>query len=162
MSEPYLPKSGVIKLVRTTSSNSDFRMLVTALDEDLYLRNGEGQLIYRQYNQVDQINHVVLIYLESNPVGCGCFKKYDDETVEMKRMFVLPEMRGRKLAVHLLQELENWAIEEGYIKAVLETGLRQVEAIRLYTVAGYVLTENYGQYVGMEDSICYRKELVSG
>jgi putative acetyltransferase len=101
----------------------------------------------------------VLIYAENKPIGCGCFKLFDDKTIEIKRMFVLPEMRGKQLAAQLLQELEKWAVEEGYSKAVLETGHRQVEAIRLYTVAGYTLTENYGQYIGMEDSICYRKEL---
>jgi GNAT superfamily N-acetyltransferase len=146
-------------IIRTNSEHPDFRMLINALDEDLYNRNGEAQLQYRQYNQVDQINHVVVAYIENKPVGCGCFKSFDNETIEIKRMFVLPEMRGRQLAAKLLQELEQWAVEEGFTKAVLETGLRQVEAIRLYTVAGYSLTENYGQYIGMEDSICYRKEL---
>lgn len=147
------------KFIRTTSENTDFRNLINALDEDLYLRNGEAQLQYRQYNQVDLIDHVVVIYFEGKPVGCGCFKKFDDTTVEMKRMFVLAEMRGKQLAAQMLQELEKWAVEEGNTAAVLETGYRQVEAIRLYTVAGYSLIENYGQYIGMEDSICYRKEL---
>lgn len=147
------------ELIRTTSNNADFRNLITALDEDLYQRNGEAQLQYRQYNQVDLINHVVLIYSEGKPVGCGCYKRFDDQTVEMKRMFVLPEMRGKQLAAQMLQELEKWAIEEGNTAAVLETGHRQLEAIRLYTMAGYSLIENYGQYVGMKDSICYRKEL---
>lgn len=147
------------EFIRTTSDHPDFRMLIHALDEDLYNRNGEAQLQYRQYNQVDLINHVVVVYLEGKPFGCGCYKKFDDQSIEIKRMYVLPEMRGKKLAAGLLQELEKWALEEGYTKAVLETGLRQVEAIRLYTIAGYSLTENYGQYVGMEDSICYRKEL---
>jgi putative acetyltransferase len=147
------------EFVRTTSENADFRKLIDALDEDLYQRNGAAQLQYRQYNQVDLINHVVLVYFESKPVGCGCYKRFDERTVEMKRMFVLSEMRGKQLAAQLLQELERWAVEEGFSKAVLETGLKQVEAVRLYTVAGYTLTENYGQYIGMEDSICYRKEL---
>jgi GNAT superfamily N-acetyltransferase len=129
------------------------------LDEDLYRRNGEAQLQYRQYNQVDLIDHVVVVYFEGKPVGCGCYKRFDDQTVEMKRMFVLPEMRGKQLAARMLQELEAWAVEEGNTGAVLETGHRQVEAIRLYTVAGYSLIENYGQYIGMEESICYRKEL---
>ena len=146
------------KFVRTTSENADFRKLINALDEDLYLRNGEAQLQYRQYNQVDLIDHVVVVYFEEKPVGCGCFKKFDDTTVELKRMFVLAEMRGKQLAAQMLQELEKWAVEEGNTAAVLETGYRQVEAIRLYTVAGYSLMENYGQYIGMEDSICYRKE----
>lgn len=148
-----------MELIRTTSENSDFRKLVNALDEDLYQRNGQAQLQYRQYNQVDLINHVIVVYVEGKPVGCGCYKRFDDKTVEMKRMFVLPEMRGKQLAARMLQELETWAIEEGYTAAVLETGCRQVEAIRLYAIAGYSLTENYGQYIGMEESICYRKEL---
>ena len=147
------------KLVRTTSENLDFGKLINALDEDLYNRNGEAQLKYRQYNQVDLIDHVVVVYFEGKPVGCGCYKRFDVQTVEIKRMFVLPEMRGKQLAAKLLQELERWAVEEGYCKSVLETGHKQVEAIRLYTVAGYRLTENYGQYMGMEESICYHKEL---
>ena len=147
------------EFVRITSENTDFRNLIHALDEDLYLRNGEAQLQYRQYNQVDLIDHVVVVYFEEKPVGCGCYKRFDDKTVEMKRMFVLPEMRGKQLAAQMLQELEKWAVEEGNTAAVLETGYRQVEAIRLYTIAGYSLITNYGQYIGMKESICYRKEL---
>lgn len=146
-------------LYRTTSDHPHFRQLVNALDDDLMIRNGETQNLYHQYNKTDNINHAVVIYTDDLPVGCGCFKHFDDQTVEMKRMFVMPGMRGKKLAARILEELENWAMEEGYSKSVLETGLRQVEAIRLYTHSGYVLTENYGQYIGMADSICYRKEL---
>jgi putative acetyltransferase len=149
----------IAKLFRTTSENVDFRHLVNALDEELVRRNGDTQKLYDQYNQIDKIKHAIVVYVDEKPVGCGCFKQFDDETVEMKRMFVLPEMRGKQLAAQLLQELETWAVEEGFSKAILETGLRQVEAIMLYTRSGYLLTENYGQYVGMEDSICYRKEL---
>lgn len=148
-----------VKFIRTTNENADFRKLINALDEDLYQRNGEAQLQYRQYNQVDTINHVIVIYDDDKPVGCGCYKRFDDQTVEMKRMFVLPEMRGKQLAARMLQELEAWAVEEANTAAVLETGHRQVEAVRLYTIAGYSLTENYGQYIGMEESICYWKEL---
>ena len=148
-----------IKFIRTTSEDADFRKMVNALDEDLNLRNGDIQRQYDQYNKIDRIKNAMVIYFDNNPVGCGCFKKFDDETVEMKRMFVLPEMRGKQLAARMLQELEKWAIEEGNTVAVLETGRRQVEAQRLYSIAGYFRTENYGQYIGMEDSICYRKVL---
>lgn len=147
------------ELLRTNSTHPHFRQMVKALDEDLMLRNGETQNLYHQYNKTDHISHAIVIYADDLPVGCGCFKQYDQETVEMKRMFVLPGMRGRKLAARLLQELESWAKEEGYQKAILETGVRQVEAIRLYSNAGYQLIDNYDQYIGMEDSICYRKEL---
>lgn len=149
-----------IDLLRTTSEHPHFRQMVNSLDEDLLIRNGETQNLYHQYNKIDHINHAVVVYAENKPVGCGCFKRFDDETVEMKRMFILLEMRGKYLAAALLQELEKWALEEGFTKAVLETGIRQVEAIRLYTLAGYLRTENYGQYLGMADSICYKKVLL--
>lgn len=157
MTEIQKPESP--QFLRTTSSHPDFRKMVNALDEDLYRRNGDIQKLYEQYNQIDKIKHAIVIFVDGKPVGCGCFKRFNDNTVEIKRMFVLPEMRGKQLAAKLLQELEKWAVEEGFSKAVLETGRRQVEAIRLYTVAGYSLTKNYGQYIGMEDSICYRKDL---
>ena len=148
-----------IEFIRTSSENPDFRIMVNALDDDLYQRNGEAQLQYRQYNQVDKIKHAIVIYIDDKAVGCGCFKPFDAKTVEMKRMFVIAELRGKQLAAKMLQELESWAVELGNTIAVLETGLRQIEAQRLYSVAGYFRTENYGQYLGMEDSICYRKEL---
>jgi len=149
----------LLEYLRTTSGNPDFSKMVNALDEDLYKRNGDSQAQYEQYNQIDKIKHAIVIYAEGNPVGCGCFKRFDTETIEVKRMFVKPEMRGKKISAGLLQELENWALEEGYSKAVLETGIRQAEAQGLYTKFGYFRIENYGQYLGMEDSICYRKEL---
>lgn len=148
-----------IKFIRSTSVNPDFMSMVNALDEDLNQRNGDIQRQYDQYNKIDHINHAIVIYVEGEPVGCGCFKRFDDQTVEMKRMFVFPEMRGKQLAAQMLHELEKWAIEEGNTSAVLETGRRQVEAQRLYSIAGYFRTENYGQYLGMDDSLCYRKEL---
>jgi len=154
-----MEKVDSMQIIRTTSEDQDFAHLIAALDGDLYQRNGEAQLKYRSYNKVDMIKHVVLVYVDGKPVGCGAFKKYDDKSVEIKRMFVYPEMRGKRLAARILQELENWAVEEGYTRAVLETGHKQTEAIRLYTIAGYSRIENYGQYIGMEESICYRKEL---
>lgn len=144
---------------RTNSENADFHQMVRELDVDLYKRNGDTQAQYEQYNQIDKIRHCMVIYVDGKPVGCGCFKRHDNETIELKRMFVKSELRGKQLAARLLHELEKWAQEEGFVNAVLETGVRQVEAQRLYSVAGYVRTENYGQYIGMPDSICYKKSL---
>ena len=114
-----MEKFDAIEIIRTTSNNPDFSSLIEALDKDLYQRNGEAQLKYRPYNKVDMIRHVVVIYVDAEPVGCGAFKKFDDESVEIKRMFVYSELRGKRLAARILQELEQWAIEEGYSKAVL-------------------------------------------
>ena len=60
----------------------------------------------------------------------------------------------------VLKELEQWAVELNYTKAIMETGIRMPEAIGLYTKNNYVIIPNYGQYKGMPDSVCFEKVLV--
>jgi GNAT superfamily N-acetyltransferase len=82
--------------------------------------------------------------------------------MEVKRMYVLPNNRGKGIATTLLWELEKWALELGYMKCVLETGKRQPEAISLYEKSGYQRIPNYGQYKGVENSICFEKIVTFG
>ncbi len=58
-----------------------------------------------------------------------------------------------------LAELEKWAAELGYNKCVLETGKKQPEAIALYKRSGYKIIPNYGQYIGIENSVCFEKAI---
>ena len=150
----------MLRLVRTTSENLDFRTLVQLLDRDLAERDGAETAFYAQYNKLDLIKHAVVAYAGDEPVGCGAFKEYAADLVEIKRMFVQPARRQQGVARAVLAELERWAGELGYAGCVLETGRRQPEAIALYQRCGYALTPNYGQYVGIENSVCMRKELV--
>jgi putative acetyltransferase len=151
----------MIKLQRTTSDNEDFRLLIGELDKELRSRYEEKQAIYDQYNIIENNRNVVIAYKDEMPVGCGCFKKFDDRSVEIKRMFVKPEYRGQKIAASILQELEDWAIEFNISGTVLETGIKQHEAIHLYQKSGYIVVENYGPYKGLPESICMQKNLVS-
>ena len=59
----------------------------------------------------------------------------------------------------ILNELETWAKELGYEKTVLETVKRQTEAVALYNKSGYKVIPNYGQYIGVDNSICFEKIL---
>jgi GNAT superfamily N-acetyltransferase len=151
----------MIKLQRTTSDNEDFRLLISELDKELRSRYQEKQAIYDQYNIIENNPNVVIAYREEMPIGCGCFKKFDDRSVEIKRMFVRPEYRGQKIAASILQQLENWAIELNISGTVLETGIKQPDAIHLYRKSGYIVVENYGPYKGLPESICMQKNLVS-
>jgi len=146
-------------LTRTTSDDAEFRELVRYLDQYLQIVDGEDHAFYDQYNQLDKINHVVVAYRDGVAVGCGAIKPLQDDIMEVKRMFVLPEYRGRGIAWAVLSELETWAHELNYAFCVLETGLKQTEAIRLYQKSGYVVIPNYGQYVGVENSICMQKAI---
>ena len=147
------------KLVRTNSDNSDFRELVTLLDADLAIRDGDEHSFYAQFNKVDKIRHVVVAYEDGEAVGCGAFKEYAEGVTEIKRMFVRPEQRGRGTAKAILSELETWANELGFTECVLETGLKQPEAIALYRKSGYETIPNYGQYIGIENSVCMKKPI---
>ena len=147
----------MLHLKRTDSSDPDFISLVHLLDADLAIRDGEDHAFYAQYNKVDSIRHVVVAYEEGAPIGCGAFKPFDEHSVEIKRMFVLPELRGQGIAVAVLTELEAWASESGYAKCVLETGKKQPEAIRLYEKSRYETIPNFGQYAGVENSVCMEK-----
>ena len=151
----------MIRLQRTTSDNEDFRLLIAELDKELLSRYEERQAIYDRYNIIENNRNVVIAYKEEMPAGCGCFKKFDDHSVEIKRMFVKPEYRGQKIAASILQELENWAIELNISGTVLETGIKQHEAIHLYRKSGYIVVQNYGPYKGLPESICMQKNLVN-
>ena len=144
-------------IVRTTSENEDFRTLVRALDEELAIRDGDEHSFYAQFNKLDAIKHAVVAYLDGCPVGCGALRPFDDEAVEIKRMFVPLEHRGRGIAKDILNELESWAIELSFKRCVLETGHNQPEAIALYTKSGYARIPNYGHYQGVYNSVCFEK-----
>jgi len=151
----------MLRLVRTTSENPDFQQLVQLLDRDLAQRDGDEHGFYAQYNTIALLNHTVVAYAGAEPIGCGAFKEYAPDSVEIKRMFVLPAHRQQGVARAVLAELEMWAAELGYATCVLETGKRQPEAIALYQRSGYAFTPNYGQYIGIDNSVCLRKTLTA-
>jgi putative acetyltransferase len=149
----------MITIKRSTSSDNDFQKLVVKLDKDLAIRDGDEHAFYAQFNKTINIKNVVVAYSNDEAVGCGAFKEYDANTVEIKRMYVELTFRGKGIAQQVLAELELWAKENNYNTCILETGKKQAEAIALYTKAGYTIIANYGQYVDVENSVCMKKEI---
>jgi GNAT superfamily N-acetyltransferase len=159
MGMKFSTTKSMITIKRTTSDDADFRKLVVELDKDLSVRDGDEHGFYAQFNKIDQIKHVMVAYEALVPVGCGAIKEYDTTTMEVKRMFVALDKRGKGIASVILNELENWAFELGYKKCILETGLKQPEAIRLYEKNNYKRISNYGQYANVVNSVCFEKQL---
>jgi putative acetyltransferase len=145
------------KIIRTDNKNVDFNKLIIELDAYLKVTDGADHEFYNQFNGLDNIKNVVIAYQDSQAIGCGAFKKLDNETIEIKRMYVKFAHRGSGTAQAILNSLELWASEKGFKKCILETGNRQVEAIKFYKKAGYKSIPNYGQYIHMEDSNCFEK-----
>lgn len=149
----------MIRTIRTNSDNLDFIQLVKHLDAELAERDGKDHAFYAQFNKIDKIKHVIVAYENDKPVGCGAIKEYAPDTMEIKRMYMSPESRGKGIASRVLRELEGWASELSYEKCILETGKKQPEAIGLYEKNGYRTIPNYGQYAGIENSLCFEKHL---
>lgn len=147
------------QLKRTTSTDSNFKSMVTLLDADLAERDGDDNAFYAQFNGIVHLKYCVVYYIDNIPVGCGAFKPFNETTIEVKRMFILPSHRGKSIASKVLNELELWAKELNFYSSVLETGLRQPEAIALYKKNGYTIIPNYPPYEKMENSVCFNKLL---
>lgn len=143
---------------RTNSIDPDFQQLVLRLDNELWNELKEDQATYDQYNNVPGLDTVIVIYCDKRPVAIGCFKKYSGDTVEIKRMFVEKEHRGKGFSKLVLNELEKWAEESGFSHAMLETSVHFKAARNLYLKAGYAIIENYDQYKGLDESVCMKKQ----
>jgi GNAT superfamily N-acetyltransferase len=129
------------------------------LDGELTILDGDDHPFYDQFNQIESIKYVVVAFDGEEAVGCGALKKYSDSEMEIKRMYVLPNRRGKGIATSLLSELEKWARELNFEKCILETGLKQPEAINLYRKLGYLQINNYAPYENVQNSLCFEKVL---
>jgi putative acetyltransferase len=149
----------MIQLVRTNSEDSDFVSLVKDLDAFLRITDGDEHEFYNQYNHIDVIKHTVVAYYNGTPVGCGAFKMFEKDCVEITRMFTHENFREKGVASKILKELEVWAKELNYKSCILETGIRQTEAVAFYKKNNYTLIPNFGQYINVSNSLCFKKTL---
>ena len=148
------------RIVRTNSMHPDFIKLVELLDADLAISDGDEHAFYDQFNKLDDIKHAIVLYLDNKPISCGAIKELTSDAIEIKRMYTIPNQRGKGYATIVLNELEKWASELAYGKCILETGKKQPKAIALYIKNGYQQIANYGQYANNENSVCFQKELL--
>lgn len=145
---------------RTNSTGDSSTKLVQLLDLELAEKDEAAHAVCKQYNKSDTIKHVVVAYDMDAPVGCGAIRKYSDDVMEIKRMYVLKEHRKKGVASYVLHELEEWSKELGCKYCILETGRKFPDAIKLYEKNGYSNIPNYGQYEHIESSICFQKKIV--
>lgn len=150
-----------MNMIYTDGNNKDFNLLCGMLDDYLNeIVGGKKQREnYNQYNTLENIHDVVLLYDNDTPIACASYKHYDEGIAEMKRVFLKKEYRGRGLSKDLIRQLEANAKEKGYHTLILETGLPLNEACHLYQSMGYQRIANYGPYCCMKDSICMSKNL---
>jgi putative acetyltransferase len=149
----------MIQTLRTDWTHPHFKALTALLDEEMSVIDGEEHSFYAQFDKIDNIKYAIVAYADGEPAGCGSIKHFSGDSAEVKRMFVHTSHRRLGIAARVVAELEAWAKELGYKYSVLETGKRMPHALALYTRMGYEVIPNYGQYVGVDNSICFRKNL---
>lgn len=147
--------------VRTDGKNEDFIENCRLLDMDLDRRVGRQikREKYAKFNQLDEIREAIVVYDDGKPVGGGAIRRYDDETVELKRVFVHNEYQGQGIGSRLVSLLIEWAAQLGYRRMILETGELLAESCAVYRKLGFAVIPNYGPYADMPESLCMAKEI---
>ncbi len=145
------------KIINLPADSTEISEMSASLHADLELRYGKGSI----EEFIEENKHMMIFFAaadEENIVAaCGALKHFDNRTAEIKRMYVKDDYRGRGLSKLILRELEDTALRMDYSRIVLETGLKQPEAMSLYEKFGYTKIKPYGRHKDDPDSICYEK-----
>ncbi|EOL44569.1 GNAT family N-acetyltransferase [Enterococcus caccae] len=148
-----------IQIERVATTHPDLFSLIQELNDffnkEWGLEVAEG---YQNHHNLAEMVCAVVAYEDQVAVGCGCWKLLDEQTPEIKRMYVKEASRGNGAAGKIIQALEVDIQEQGYQQAVLETGKDMLDAIHFYERHGYQIVPNYGEFIGDELCICMKKE----
>ena len=142
-----------------TEVNEEFISLTNELDLEFLEKNGSIQNQYNKYNKLDGIRDIIIAYDNMKPIGCVSIKKLEENVFEVKRVYVKKEYRKAGIAKIMMKKIETIAKEKNIKTLLLETRKTFIPAISLYKSLMYVIIDNYGQYKGMEYSVCMRKEI---
>lgn len=140
----------------------DARRLVAALDAHLGSRYRPEQMFGKNLKPeqvMPGLGTFLIARADGHAIGCGALRTLDEATVEVKRMYVEPELRGRGIAKTILDQLEGTARAMGASRLVLETGIHQAEAIGLYRQAGFIKIDCFGEYATSATSVCFEKSI---
>lgn len=159
----YERDGAVYRFVRSNGHVADFVSLCHQLDYELDLRAGDDaqRARHSKYNTLDEIRHAFVIYHGEKAVGCGAIRRFDEKTVELKRIYIAMDERRKGLASELIGHLQDWARELGYQRMILETPESMLEAQQLYCSLAFEKIVQYGPYKEMPEARCMSKSLRS-
>ena len=150
-----------MQFVWTDGNNEDFQRFY--IETENYYSSLVGGLANRKafvpYNISESITDVLIVYMDDKAVACGGLKKYSDTDVEIKRVWVDPNLRGKHIATELMDFIEKRAAEMGYKRTILQTREIMKDAVGLYQKRGYEKIENYPPYDKLDGAICFAKKL---
>jgi putative acetyltransferase len=153
----------MITIERAQLTDDVSRALIDSLNAELsemYPEPGANHFQLDPHEVTDGSGSFLVVYRDGAPVGCGAVRRLDDETAELKRMYVVTPERGRGLGRRLVSALEAEAQALGARRLVLETGTRQTAALALYRATGFREIPLFGEYLSSPaTSVCLGKDL---
>ena len=148
-----------MKVCFVLPNSRDFRKLAAELDAYYFTLVGEIQNRYAEPNRPENMSALAVAYEADVPIACGAWKRIDETTAELKRLYVLPEFRRKGVASGLIEVLEAHAAAAGICRMILETAVDTADSHKLYLSAGYQTTDYYGSPAGETNCVCFYKEL---
>jgi len=141
-------------------SAPDAELLRDAQQAELHVRYGSGDHEPGEPPTADNVPFFLVARTsDGTAVGCGGLRPLPGGGLEVKRMYVVPELRGRGIATAILRRIEQEALASGCRELLLETGTEQPDAMRFYEREGYHRIPAFGAYAGEEHSVCYARRL---
>lgn len=154
--------NGPVTVERADIASALARSLIEALNSELSARYPEAGACHFRLD-ADEVSAGRGAFLVAQrgetAIGCGAVRRIEDRVGELKRMYVCPAERGRGVGRAILSALESTARDLGITRLVLETGVRQAQAIALYQGFGFGRIAPFGEYVESPLSICMAKDL---
>lgn len=155
-----------LQVVRVPITHPDAQALIEAVQAEYVARyGGQDESPIDPADFEDPLGRFYVGYLDGTPVATGAWRRSSvralgaEVTAEVKRMYVVPAAQRRGVARRMLAHLEATAAEAGIGAMVLETGMKQPEAIALYTSSGYEPIPGFGHYRGSELSRCFGRRI---
>ena len=150
-----------MEFIWTDGNNQDFQRFYFKTEEyySKIVGGKKNRTGFIPYNLSESISDVLIAYADGKAVGCAGLKRYSDQDVEIKRVWVEPDWRGKHIATGLMDQIEAKARQVGFKRAILQTRPLMPDAVGLYESRGYVLIENYPPYDKLEGAICMALDL---
>ena len=147
-----------MKLIHADEKDERFLSLVEELDYGYYQSIGDELEKYKQYNEFKDPHFVILMLDGDEAIACASYRKFNEKSVEFKRVYVKEEYRKRGIAYRLIKELEKDVIEKGYKYSYIVTGNNNHAAIGLYEKLDYFKTDKFGQFKEDETVLCMKED----
>ena len=148
-----------MELRHVAPESTDYALLADKLDAYYFELVGDVHLRYADANRPQNMACRIIAYDGNQPVGVGCWKKVDDTTAEVKRIYVLPEYRRQGIASSIIRALEEDIAKAGFHHLILETARTTGSSHSLYLSLGYKIIDYYGSPAGADNCLCFDKTI---